>query len=188
MSLRAWPADALEHELRSLRRFLRLSPECPDEVRINEYEGTFIRPSLRIVPVTSSIVRLGASTTVTRSLTIAWFGAESEDAQETEREARAAASWLTTILAVGDQTRSRTIRIYDYSNANSPSETRRGIDVDYTSIDVTQLRDDVGLYSVAADFRYVVRTDIPMNVTQPPVVTDIDRSVTITNINTEVTP
>lgn len=177
MSLRAWPRDQLEHELRSLRRFLRQFPECPDEVRINDYEGTFIRPSIRIVPVTAAASRSGASTTLTRSITIAWFGSESDDQREVEYEARAVASWLVNALTVGDTTKRRTIRVYDFSTPNNPQETRRGLDVDYASISATTLRDDVGLYSVAVDFRYQVRTDIPIVATTLPTVTSVTSGV-----------
>lgn len=173
MSLRAWPRDQLEHELRSLRRFLRSFPECPDEVRVNDYEGTFIRPSIRIVPVTAAASRAGASTTLTRSITIAWFGSDSDDQREVEYEARAVASWLANALTVGDATKRRTIRVYDFSTPNNPQETRRGLDVDYSSISATMLRDDVGLYSVAVDFRYQVRTDIPIAGTTLPTVTSV---------------
>ena len=186
MSLRAWPHDALEHELRSLRRFLRQHEECPDEVRINDYEGTFIRPSLRIVVVSAATARAGASTTLTRALTLAWFGSESDDVQFIESEARSAASWITAALNAGNVSNSRGIRVYDYSTPNSPVETRRGIDVDYSSVSAAMLRDDVGLYSVAVDFRYQVRTDIPIDDVSVPNVTDIDRTVTIQSINTEI--
>lgn len=178
---RQWPMDQVEHELRSIRRYLRRYRECPDEVRINDYEGTFIRPSLRFVVVSSNMQKNGMAITALRSLTVVWFGSESKDSSFVESEARSALDWLVQSLVRGDESLHGAIPVYDWSNANSPAPTPAVVDVDYASISGQLIRDEAGLFSVPVDFRYNVRTRVEhfgANPSySPPFVTNLDLDV-----------
>lgn len=178
---RPWPQDQVEHEMRSIRRFFRKFLECPEEFRINDYEGTFIRPSMRLVVVTSNVSYRGNAVTSQRTMTLYWFGTDSEDYTFLESEARSALDWLVTSVARGDEARQRAIEVYDWSNPNDPQPTGHVIDVDYASISGQMIRDETGLYSVPVDFRYNVRTRVAHYVSGPQELSEIDinRDVTI---------
>jgi hypothetical protein len=153
-----WPRDQIEHEMRSIRRMFRTYSECPDEFRINDYEGTFIRPSVRLVLVSAGMETNGAAVTSNRSMTAVWFGSDSDDISFIESEARSALDWMVQSLSRGDEGLRRAIPIYDWSVASSPSPTRFIVDIDGSSLSCQMVRDEAGLYSIPVDFRYTVRT------------------------------
>lgn len=174
-----WPKDQIEHEMRSVRRIFRTYSECPDEFRINDYEGTFIRPSMRLVLVTAGMETNAAAVTANRSMTVVWFGSDSDDIAFIESEARSALDWIVQSLTRGDEGLRRAIPIYDWSVANSPSPTRFVINIDGASVSGQMVRDEAGLYSIPVDFRYTVRTVNANYVGRPPSIQNIYKDVEI---------
>lgn len=174
-----WPKDQIEHEMRSIRRLLRKYKECPEEFRINEYEGAFIRPSIRMVLVSAGMETNGAAVTSNRSMTLVWFGSDSDDIPFIESEARSALDWVVQSLTRGDEALRRAIPIYDWSTPNSPTPTRFVIHIDGASVSGQMVRDEAGLYSIPVDFRYNVRTVSARYVNSPPALQNIYKDVEI---------
>jgi hypothetical protein len=175
----AWPKDQIEHEMRSLRRNLRTYTECPDEFRINEYEGGFIRPSVRLVLVTAGMERNGHAVISNRSMTLVWFGTDSDDIPFIEGEARSALDWIVQSLTRGNEQYFGGIPIYDWSTPNSPSATRFVINIDNASVSGQMIRDESGLYSIPVDFRYTVSTVNAHTISAPTVIQNIYKDVEI---------
>ena len=134
---------------------------------------------MRLVVVSAGMETNSAAVTSNRSMTLVWFGSDSDDIPFIESEARSALDWLIQSLIRGNEGLLRAIPIYDWSNPNSPSPTRFGIDIDNSSISGQMVRDESGLYSIPVDFRYTVRTVLSHTLEPPTALTNIYKDVEI---------
>lgn len=185
--LRAWPQHDIEHELRSIRYFLRQFPECPDEVRINRGEGSFIRPSIVLRIVDASEATTGRHLIQkTRALSCTWYGADDES------HARQMQSFLMRALARGEGARGGgVITIYDFSQAPSvQTDTDHGIEVAPGSVSGDLMPDIDNKWMVPVTLRYSVRlgeatlyqTGTPVDSPSPTTVTSITSVTRTTEI------
>lgn len=148
-----YPAHALEHELRSIRKFLRAWDECPPEVRIKHADGAFARPAIVLAAPGFQSEGLGPNIrTVRRLLNVSYYGSDQEDVYRK-------ASWLEWALVRGTYDFNfQALPVYDFSPGVG-SETYAGyiIEPDKSSLSGTILPDLDQEWMASVEMRYQVR-------------------------------
>jgi hypothetical protein len=151
-----WPADALIHEMYSLRKWLLSYPLAPRTVAAREIEGDFERPMIRITPLTNRVQNLGRFRfNMVRTCTITFFGSTEESGKDLHAEAYGAGDWMARIFGRDGAYQGPVVRIYDFST--SPEIPTTGwIFFDTNTITVSIRQDQYGLWTVPADVTYRV--------------------------------
>jgi hypothetical protein len=153
IALEPWPDNAIEHELRSLRGWLRRYNECPADVWVDmPKEGGFQRTALKLSTIATTVESQEHWFVPTRTLVVTYWGLDDE------REARRVASWLTRVLARGwrDANHRAVIPVNDYSTSPATA-TAAVIYLVADTLTVANVTRDVNNnLTVPADVRYQV--------------------------------
>ena len=139
----------MEQVLRSLRRWLRANFDwCPDEVRIRNEEGTFVRPSLVLIATTSSHETLGSQ--IDRevySLVITFYPQEGDDTLD---EAWKMNDRLTRALRRAQESNDLCIRLCDFTDTGV---TELAAHLMPDGVSARTFRDEMGVAMTVVDFR-----------------------------------
>lgn len=154
-----WPEDAIEHELRSFRRWLRTTfAVMAIQMEIDSDEGFFRRPMVKLTPVNAGLDTTGRRlVTAQRAMALTYFGPDTTEGFSLERDARQKASFFAAILPRGDQANRGPVPVYDWSG-DDPVATSYGMEIDASSVSVSMQRDSEGRWAVPVDLRYAIRS------------------------------
>lgn len=162
--MESWPAEAVLHEVLSLRKWFVAHSASPSMVVAHEIEGNFVRPMMRIVPVTNRVQNIGRYTfRVLRACTITFFGSTLETGVDVYAEAYNAADWMARAFGRAGGYEGPLMQIYDFSQLpETPTDSWIFFDLSSTVVNVRQ--DEYGLWMVPADVSYYVEHSVATNV------------------------